>query len=207
MRAIGTQNLSSFECADHPLGLCAAGALLQYVKYTQRGALPHIRSLKVERRHQGVLLDAASQRNLELVQNLAGGKEFTLASVIDNTITPMGSRLLRRWLLRPIRDRQILSERQGAIATLIQDHHFTRLQPLFDTVGDIERIRARIALRSARPRDLLTLRSTLGVLPSLKQSLTPLGHPKIQEFSVHLGDYPALHEQLLRAIVFLIPLS
>lgn len=197
----GTQDLSSFECADHPLGLCAAGALLQYVKYTQRGALPHIRSLKVERRDHSVLLDAASQRNLELVQNLAGGKEFTLASVLDKTITPMGSRLLRRWLLRPIRDRQILTERQGTIATLIQDHYFTRLQPQFDTVGDIERIGSRIALRSARPRDLLTLRNTLGMLPTLKQALAPLDYPKIQALSTQLGDYPALHQQLLRAIV------
>lgn len=197
----GTQNLASFECADYPLGLSAAGALLQYVKYTQRGALPHIRSLHVERRDQCVLLDATSQRNLELVQNLAGGKEFTLASVIDKTLTPMGSRLLKRWLLRPIRDRKILTDRQGAIATFIQDQHYTRLNDYFNTIGDIERIGARIALRSARPRDLITLRSTLGILPDLKQALSPLENQKIQALSTQLGHYPELYDQLLRAIV------
>jgi DNA mismatch repair protein MutS len=197
----GTQDLSSFECSDHPLALRAAGALLQYVKYTQRGALPHIRSLKVERRDQSVLLDAASQRNLEIVQNLAGGKEYTLASVIDNTATPMGSRLLRRWLLRPIRDRIELRARQSAIAIIIEGHHYQSLQTLFATVGDIERVCARIALRSARPRDLLTLRSTLGILPALKDALASLNQPKIQSLSAQLGDYFALHTQLLSAIV------
>lgn len=198
---LGTQDLSSFECDDHPLALSAAGALLQYVKYTQRGALPHIRSLKVERRDECVLLDAASQRNLELVTNLAGGKEFTLASVIDKTITPMGSRLLRRWLLRPIRDRTVLRERQGAIATFLENHHYESVQTLFNSVGDIERIGARIALRSARPRDLLTLRSTLDILPSLKNALAPLDHPKIIALSSQLGDYTELHQQLAKAIV------
>jgi DNA mismatch repair protein MutS len=197
----GTQDLSTFECADYPLGLCAAGALLQYVKYTQRGALPHIRSLKVERRDQSVFLDAATQRNLELVHNLSGGKEFTLASVIDKTATPMGSRLLRRWLLRPIRDRMELHERQAAIATVINGQHYNPLQAHFNTVGDIERVGARIALRSARPRDLITLRSTLAILPSLKHALYPLDNRKIQTLSTQLGDYSALHEQLTRAIV------
>lgn len=197
----GTQDLSSFECADYPLGLCAAGALLQYVKYTQRGALPHIRSLKIERRDQCVLLDATTQRNLEIVHNLAGGKEFTLASVIDKTATPMGSRLLRRWLLRPIRDRVVLHERQCAIATFKETHQFSALQSHFNTVGDIERIGARIALRSARPRDLVTLRSTLAVLPALKQALSHFEDPKIQSLHNQLGEYSTLHQQLSEAVV------
>ncbi len=197
----GTKDLSSFECADHPLALCAAGALLQYIKYTQRAALPHIQSLRLERRENYVLLDAATQRNLEIVQNFQGGKEHTLAATLDHTVTPMGSRLLNRWLLRPLRCRTTLRSRQQAIATFLNNMWYHNVQSHLQLVGDVERICARIALKSARPRDLMTLRSTLAVLPELTPLLQTLDNPHVQSLNHALGNYDELHAILATAII------
>jgi hypothetical protein len=97
----GTRDLIGFGVENAPRGLCAAGCLLQYVKDTQRTALPHIRSITMERQQDSIIMDAATRRNLEITQNLAGGVENTLASVLDSTVTPMGSRMLKRWLHMP----------------------------------------------------------------------------------------------------------
>ncbi|MDQ2994541.1 MAG: DNA mismatch repair protein MutS, partial [Pseudomonadota bacterium] len=197
----GTADLTNFECEDQPLALCAAGALLQYIKYTQRAALPHIQSLRVERRENYVLLDAATQRNLEIVQNLQGGKEHTLAATLDHTATPMGARLLRRWLLRPLRCRTTLQARQQAIAALLTNMSYHNIQALLEQVGDVERIGARIALKSARPRDLMTLRSTLAVLPQLKPLLSTLNNAHIHSLNQSLGEYNELLQILSTAII------
>ncbi len=100
----GTRDLIGFGVENAHLALCAAGCLLQYVKDTQRTALPHIRSITMERQQDSIIMDAATRRNLEITQNLAGGVENTLASVLDSTVTPMGSRMLKRWLHMPVRD-------------------------------------------------------------------------------------------------------
>jgi len=147
-----TRDLIGFGVENAPRGLCAAGCLLQYVKDTQRTALPHIRSITMERQQDSIIMDAATRRNLEITQNLAGGMENTLASVLDSTVTPMGSRMLKRWLHMPIRNTDTLIGRQQTIAAL-QDR-YTDLQPVLRQVGDLERILARLALRTARPRDL-----------------------------------------------------
>ena len=120
----GTHDLSGFglegaDAEDLELGISAAGCLLQYVKDTQRTALPHIRSLKRERREDSIMLDAASRRNLELEYNLSGGRDNTLVSVLDHTATPMGSRLLRRWINRPLRDQVALRHRHQCINAFI----------------------------------------------------------------------------------------
>ncbi|MFR3707563.1 MAG: hypothetical protein ACLTXH_08170 [Enterobacter hormaechei] len=121
-------------CVENaPRGLCAAGCLLQYVKDTQRTALPHIRSITMERQQDSIIMDAATRRNLEITQNLAGGMENTLESVLDSTVTPMGSRMLKRWLHMPIRNTDTLIGRQQTIAAL-QDR-YTELQPVLRQVG------------------------------------------------------------------------
>lgn len=147
----GTRDLIGFGVENAARGLCAAGCLLQYVKDTQRTALPHIRSITMERQQDTIIMDAATRRNLEITQNLAGGIESTLASVLDRTVTPMGSRMLKRWLHMPVRDTKVLTERQQTISAL-QDRA-AELQPVLRQVGDLERILARLALRTARPRD------------------------------------------------------
>lgn len=198
-RQFGTKDLAGFGVEKAILGLCAAGCLLHYAKETQRTALPHIHSISLLQNSDNILLDAATRRNLELTQNLAGGTENTLASVLDKCVTPMGSRLLKRWIHQPIRQIAELEQRQQTIHTLIEQDLIAELQPLLRQVGDMERILARIALRSARPRDLTRLRNALQQLPFIQQilQLSPIFTPRSQQIS----EFPQLVDLLVRAIV------
>ncbi|HEX9802123.1 MAG TPA: DNA mismatch repair protein MutS [Gammaproteobacteria bacterium] len=197
----GTRDLSGFGCETMTLGIGAAGALLQYVQETQRTALPHLRSITPESREQAVQLDAASRRNLELELNLGGDHRRTLAGVMDRTATPMGSRLLRRWLNRPLRDHATLRARQQAIASLLEGALFEPLRERLRGIGDIERILSRIALKSARPRDLTQLRGALARLPALHDELAGLDTPLIAELLGRIGDYPDVLELLQQAVI------
>ena len=174
----GTKALSGFGVDDKNSGLAAAGCLFQYVKECQRSALPHIRSLLCESAVSGVILDAATRRNLELTQNLQGGVENTLASILDTSATPMGSRLLKRWLHFPLRDLEALNNRQQTIADILSYDFQPDLHALLKQLGDVERIVSRIALRSARPRDFARLRTALQQLPFLQDilQLCPTGY-------------------------------
>lgn len=196
-----TQDLDGFGCSHLQSALSAAGALLHYVKYTQRSALPHIRGMSAEYRESAVILDAPSLRNLEILNNLNGGRENSLLSVMDRTVTPMGSRLLRRWLVRPIRDQQTLLQRQQLISALQPSLLNQNLQQLLRGIGDLERIMARVALRSARPRDLTQLRFCLSRCPDIIQLLKNSGHTTLQKFISTIGEYPALSELLQRALL------
>lgn len=196
-----TRDLSGFGCADFPLALSAAGCLLQYVKDTQRTALPHIRGICVERREDSVILDAHTRRNLEITHNLAGGLENTLASVFDVTATAMGSRLLRRWLNRPLRDYVLLKQRQEMIGLFIDNRCHQSLHQILKGIGDIERIVARVALKSARPRDLIQLRNALNEFPLLHQQLMQLSHSAINQYSQAINEFPEMHALLQRALV------
>ena len=166
-----TKELTGFGVDDKPLGLAAAGCLFQYVKDTQRTALPHIRAIICESANKGVVLDAATRRNLELTQNLQGGFDNTLASILDKSSTPMGSRLLKRWLHFPLRDLTVLNNRQNTVSDIIALDLITPIQPILKGLGDIERIVSRIALGSARPRDFARLRHALQQLPELQSEL------------------------------------
>ena len=170
-KQFGTKELTGFGVSEKVLGLSAAGCLFQYVKDTQRTALPHIRSIIAESSASGVILDAATRRNLELTQNLQGGHGNTLASILDKSATPMGSRLLKRWLHFPLRDLTILNNRQNTISDILEHDLHTDLHQLLRHLGDIERIIARIALRSARPRDFARLRNALQQLPAIQEIL------------------------------------
>src|SRR5690606_32296571 len=138
--------------------IAAAGCLLAYVEETQKSALPHLTGMAVENAGETIALDAATRRNLELDTHPGGRSGHTLLGVLDETVTPMGARLLRRWLNRPLRSRDVLRGRHQAIGALIDDRRHEPLRELLRGIGDLERILARIALRSARPRDLSTLR-------------------------------------------------
>jgi DNA mismatch repair protein MutS len=157
----GTRDLGGFGCSDQPLGIVAAGALMLYVSETQRSSLPHISGLSVERRDDAVIIDAATRRNLELEHGLSGQSQNTLCGIMDRTATAMGSRKLRRWINRPLRDIDQIRERHAAIAALLENSRQIELHEELQGVGDIERILSRIALKSARPRDLSTLGSSL----------------------------------------------
>lgn len=195
----GTRDLTGFGVENALRGLCAAGCLLQYVKDTQRTALPHIRSITMDRPQDGIIMDAATRRNLEITQNLSGGTENTLAAVLDLTVTPMGSRMLKRWLHMPIRDLSILQSRQQAIAAL-QDHS-SEVQDVLRQIGDLERILARLALRTARPRDLARMRNAFQQLPALHALLVPITSPAVQHLRQQMGEFGDLRDLLERAII------
>ncbi|WP_312074042.1 DNA mismatch repair protein MutS [Atlantibacter sp.] len=195
----GTRDLTGFGVENAPRGLCAAGCLLQYVKDTQRTTLPHIRSITMERQQDGIIMDAATRRNLEITLNLSGGVENTLASVLDGTVTPMGSRMLKRWLHMPVRNQDLLRARQQTIAALMDQT--SELQPVLRQVGDLERILARLALRTARPRDLARMRHAFQQLPALNEQLAEINSDYVQTLRKNMGDFSELCALLERAII------
>ena len=197
----GTRDLAGFGCEHLSAALCAAGCLMQYVRNTQRTALPHIRSIKVERREDSVVMDAATRRNLELETNLAGGPDHTLAAIMDKTATPMGSRLLRRWINRPLRDHEVLRQRQYCIVEILEKKIQPQINDILRGIGDIERILARIAIKTARPRDLAQLRSALNRIPELHLSVQILETPLIKKIVSRIGDHPHICDLLKHAII------
>lgn len=203
-RQFGTRDLRSFGVEKAVLGLCAAGCLLQYAKETQRTALPHIQSISLIQNHDNIQLDASTRRNLELTQNLAGGTENTLASVLDKCVTPMGSRLLKRWIHQPIRDIQKLQQRQHVISEILHQDFIGELQPYLQQLGDMERILARVALRTARPRDLTRLRTALEQIPSIKDILKT--SEILTALSAKIGEFESIFTLLQRAIIDTPPL-
>jgi DNA mismatch repair protein MutS len=200
-RFFGTRDLSGYGVEAMPLAIAAAGALLGYVEDTQKSALPHIAGLAIENASDTIALDAATRRNLELDTNASGRAEHTLLGVVDRTITPMGARLLRRWLHRPLRDRGIVAARRQAVGTLIESRRYEGLREVLRGVGDLERIMARVALRSARPRDLSTLRDGLKLAPRLRDSIDGAESALLRELVAQLGEHTGTADHLDRAIV------
>ena len=201
LKQFNCHDLKGFGCEHLPAAICAAGCLLQYVRDTQFNALPHIRGIAVEHADDGISLDAASRRNLELDSHPSGQLQYTLLGVLDKTSTAMGSRCLRRWLHRPLRDQAVVKGRYACVGSLIDHELYRDLQASLRQVGDIERISSRIALKSARPRDLLTLRLTLAVLPELQQKLAGSDNPYLDALRAQLKEHPELVDLLQRAII------
>jgi len=197
----GTKDLQGFGCETMNSATCAAGCLMQYTLDTQRASLPHIHSIRVERREDSVVMDAASRRNLEIETNLMGDRDNTLLDVLDHSSTAMGSRLLRRWLNRPMRDQDILNNRFQAVEILLENKTFEIPREVLCGIADMERILARVGLKSARPRDLAQLHDTLTLLPDVVASVIDLDSPQIQEIVTRLGLYPQLSELLQRAVI------
>jgi DNA mismatch repair protein MutS len=196
-----TLDLKGYGCDNLPAAIAAAGALLQYVKDTQQSALPHIQGIRTENSSDSILLDASSRRNLELDYHPSGQIKFTLFGVLDKTATAMGSRCLRRWINRPLRSHKTLNKRYVCIDALLNDTLYQATQIHLKQVGDIERISSRIALKSARPRDLLVLRNTLAVLPVLQQTLASSDNAELGKLSHQIGEQPELLKLLQAAII------
>jgi DNA mismatch repair protein MutS len=194
------KDLCGFGCAELDAAVTAAGALLQYVQETQRAALPHLTGLVTEVRDEAVLLDAATRRNLEIEHSLVGREQATLAGVLDHTSTTMGGRELRRWLGRPLRDRPTLQRRLHAIGELLASGRADELATLLSGIGDLERILARVALKTARPRDLAQLRGSLAALPAVGELIAAHDSPLLSDASTALAGHPALADLLTRAV-------
>ena len=200
-RQFQTDTLQGFGCAHLSLALQAAGCVLNYARETQHSDLAHCRSIRVENSSDSLILDAISRRNLEIDVTLSGSLGNTLVAVLDRCATPMGGRLLRRWLHRPIRAQDEIRNRQRAVQALLDGYLFESLQPLLKQIGDLERILARVALRSARPRDLSKLRDALLVLPDLRAVLAPASDPHLSRLRELVASYPGLADLLQRALV------
>jgi DNA mismatch repair protein MutS len=197
----GTRDLAGFGLAGRPLAVGAAGCLLQYLRDTQKSALPHLRGIRCEERDEALLLDAATRRNLELDTSLSGRPDSTLVGVLDRTATAMGGRELRRWIQRPLRPRAPRERRLQAIEAFLDTGLHVAMQAMLRQVGDIERILARVALRSARPRDLAGLRDALGLLPELQSVLTGIDSPLLEQLEQEAGTHPQVHSLLTAAII------
>ena len=200
-RQFGVRDLAAFDCEELILAIRAAGCLLAYVKETQRTELPHITGLQKIVNDDAVHIDGASRRNLELTRNIQGGNDHTLFSVMNRTSTAMGARLLQRWINRPVRSRDVLNARLDTVEELLMKHLDTDLSDRLRQIGDMERILARVALRSARPRDLARLRDALAVLPALCNCLAGLESERVGALAADCQPMPDLAGQLQRAII------
>ncbi len=197
------KSLSVFQCQDLPKAIASAGCLLRYVQETQKASLAHLSQLHVERPEENLYLDAHTRRHLELCQNQQGGKNHTVLSILDKTLTPMGGRLLSRWLNQPTRDHALLLERQLALGYFIAQKLIAPSRLLLKEIGDIERILTRVVLKSARPADLLKLAKTLQMLPRLSQLAGVLSdscHDAIHTLLTTLDLHTVLTDYLSAAI-------
>ncbi|MES2635905.1 MAG: DNA mismatch repair protein MutS [Pseudomonadota bacterium] len=199
-KQLNTLDLNGFGCADLKPAISAAGALLDYVKHTQRAALPHINAISVESISDTVQLDAATRRNLEIDQTLRGDASPTLYSLLNYTKTAMGARLLRHWLHHPLRNQTLVLKRHEAVAELMNSANYQPLQNHLKVIGDIERITARIALKTARPRDLSGLNVSLLQLPLLQSILVSSQTVLLETLGANLQAPVAMINLLNKAI-------
>lgn len=200
IKQFDTFDLSGFGCADLPAAVGAAGALLDYVRHTQRTTLPHIMGLTVERSSAFIQLDAATRRNLEIDLTLRGEASPTLYSLLNTTQTAMGARLLRHWLHHPLREQALIVDRHDAVTALIARVAYENLRQLLRAMGDIERITTRVALKTARPRDLSGLRESILQLPLLQVALADLPSTLLQALMLDM-QAPQAATQLLQAAI------
>lgn len=199
-KQFGTNSLIGFDIEDLDEGICAAGALLSYVKNTQNVSLQHIRSITRDENSASVILDKCAQRNLELLTNLRGESHGSLLNVLDKTHTPMGSRLLKRFIVEPSRNNQIIENRLNLVEELTKSSEKDNLSKYLSEIGDLERITARIGLNSARPRDLAKLREALSLTPQIKESLNFIEGESFKAFNDKLNPLPQIYELLYKSI-------
>ncbi len=196
----GTHDLAGFGAEQMNIAVGAANALLDYVKSTQGAAIAHVRALRVEQAGAWVRMDPATRRNLEITETIRGESTPTLLSLLDHCATGMGSRLLRHVLHHPLADRALPRTRQAAVGELMQIRCHEDIHALLRTFVDVERIASRLALKSARPRDLSGLRDTLKRLPDLNTVIGAAGSPRMLDIAAHLTPQDDLATVLTSAI-------
>jgi DNA mismatch repair protein MutS len=195
------KDLNGFGCQSMNHAVSALGSLIQYLNDTQKINLPHLQAPKVNIANDILQIDAISRRNLELDTGLIEEKSHSLLNVIDTTSTVMGSRLLRRWLQQPIRNQVTLNLRYDAVDKLLHNRIHSEFHESMRGICDIERIMSRVALKSARPRDLIQLRDSLSLLPKIKNKLNKIDSPRLCELNENINLFPELLETLNKAIV------
>ncbi len=194
-----TNSLIGFDIEDLSEGIIAAGALLAYVKLTQNVSIEHIKSIRRDDNSAFVLLDKCAQRNLELLQNLKGEKYGSLLSVLDLASTPMGQRLVRRMIVEPLRNNNAINERLDIVEALLKADKES-FKYLLDSIGDIQRIVARIGLSSSKPKDLAVLRDSLKLIPQLKDGLVKSNQQALISLNDKIDALPSIVELLTNSI-------
>ena len=207
LEQFGVRDLRGFGCESLELGVGAAGCALEYARTTNRGPLPHVKGLRTERREDTVVLDSVSRRNLEITENAAGETERSLAGILDRTATAMGSRLLRRWLGRPLRDTGEVRRRQQLVGARIEAGADPEAEEALRAVGDLERVLARVAVGTARPRDLARLRDALGRFSEIRGSLERIDGPLAADLAAGIGYFADLRSRLEAAVVEAPPIT
>lgn len=201
---LAVSTLSGFGIDHLPLAKASAAALIHYAKETQKTALPHIRSIQLEQSSDFIALDPVTRRNLELVEPLFE-HGTSLFQLINDCQTAMGSRLLSRTLMQPLRDTKLLDARLDATAAMLNEYHESPVRLVLKNISDIERVLSRIALGSARPRDLVQLRQACAQIPLLRHAIQPIISLKtsvlVQQLDEELGDFKELYQRLISAIV------
>lgn len=196
--------LSGFGIDHLPLAKASAAALIHYAKETQKTALPHIRSIKLEQSSDFIALDPVTRRNLEIIDPLFE-HGTSLFSLVNDCQTAMGGRLLSRTLMQPMRDTALLDQRLDAIEVLLKGYHEAPIRLVLKDISDIERVLSRVALGSARPRDLVQLRQACAQIPYLRHALQPILNAQqsslVEQLNEELGDFNGLHQRLMAAIV------
>jgi DNA mismatch repair protein MutS len=195
------KDLNGFGCENMTASVSALGSLIQYLNDTQKTKLPHLQTPKINLANDILQIDAVSRRNLELENGLVEGKSHSLLNVIDTTSTVMGGRLLRRWLQQPVRNHNELKLRYDAVEKLLDNHLHSDFHENMRGICDIERIMSRVALKSARPRDLIQLKDSLSSLPEIKEELNKIDSPRLRALSENINLFPDLLETLNKAII------
>lgn len=199
----GVLSLEGFGLAGRPAAAGAAGAILHYVRSTQRGALSHVDRIGYYERQDCLVLDAVTVRNLELLEPLfsGAGHSVTVCRSLDCTVTPMGKRLLRAWLLRPSIDRTEIEQRLNAVEAMFRDLVAREeLRRSMDGVLDLERLLSRVTLEAANPRDLLTLASSFAKLPGVRSSLARFTADRLRELYEQCDELGDVRERIAGAL-------
>lgn len=197
-----TKKLDAFECQNMNAALTAAGCLLIYAKETQKQQLIHIKKLQVERSNENIILDRHTRLNLELTKGIQDNNSSSLLTIINKCSTPGGSRMLARWLNNPIRDRVTLKKRQSSIQYILTNNLFKDISVVLQDIADLERILTRVALGTARPRDLVKIKLALKCLPNIRKTLKSKNKipEQINSLLAKISNHPSLVKLLEKSI-------
>lgn len=210
---LGVVSLSGFGIEHLTEGICAAGAIIQYLEHTQRSALPHLKRISPYNTHEFLLIDRITRRNLELTEKIQLGEQKndltgTLFWVLNHTKTPGGARVLRRWILTPLLSVEKINARLCVIEDLLcAGSVLDELAELLNSIGDIQRIASRIALGRANARELIALRNWLNVVPEIKSRLNKLHSVSLNKLSQAITDFPEVVTTINQTLVDTPPLG
>jgi len=197
-----TQSLKGFGCENYDVGINAAGAIMNYLKETQKANLSHISRLRPYETSDYIVLDQSTQRNLEITTQLMGdGQSGTLFSLLDKTLTPMGGRLLKQWIARPLKNVEVITQRLDAVQVFYDDKaKLESTRSILDSIGDLERLTGKICTGRASPREMIQLNAILEAIPSLKQAIENAGAPLIDDIAQSLDPLNDIVDEIRKAI-------